>query len=140
MRSIPNPETGSMWKSMLPSYRSSRILVLIAGAITFACAIGLFFNWQEDNAVLRTQAMAITAQIHTDSARIRAVNDWVYHNKGFAKNDQYFLISVLGPTPVQVMDRGGDCADKSRLVAAMLNNLHIDAGLVMISPCWYCEF
>jgi hypothetical protein len=108
--------------------------------IPFACAIGLFFNWREDNAFLRRQALAITAHLDTDSARIHAVNDWVYHNKGFAKNDQYFLVSSLGPTPVQVMEFGGDCADKSRLVAAMLDNLGIDAGLVMISPCWYCGF
>src|SRR4029077_7186559 len=49
-------------------------------------------------------------------------------------------VSALGPTPGQVMPHGGDCADKSRLVAAMLNNLGIDAGLVMISPSWYCGF
>ena len=104
------------------------------------CAIGLYVNWLQDNAVLREQAMVITAHLDTDSARIRAVNNWVYHNKGFAPNDQYFVVPALGPTPIQVMERGGYCADKSRLVAAMLNSLDIDAGLVMISPCLYCGF
>ena len=104
------------------------------------CAISLYFNWQQDNAVLQRQALAITAHLDSDSARIRAVNDWVYHNKGFDKNDQYFVVSALGPTPIQVMALGGYCAEKSRLVAAMLNSIRIDAGLVMISPCQYCEF
>jgi hypothetical protein len=129
-----------MWTSMASSRRYYRNLLIFAGAIPFACAIGLFSNWLQDNAVLRRQAMVITAHLDTDSARIRAVNDWVYHNKGFDKNDQYFVVPALGPTPIQVMARGGYCAEKSRLVAAMLNNLDIDAGLVMISPCKNCGF
>jgi hypothetical protein len=84
--------------------------------------------------------MAVTAHLDNDSARIRAVNNWVYHNKGFEPNNQYFIIPALGPTPVQVMERGGYCADRSRLVAALLNRLGIEAGLVMISPCLYCGF
>jgi hypothetical protein len=114
--------------------------MIFALAIPPMCAIGLYFNWQQDNAVLRKQALAITVHLHSDSARIRAVNDWVFHNKGFGKNDQYFIVPALGPTPIQVMARGGDCADKSRLVAAMLDSIGIDAGLVMLSPCLYCGF
>ncbi len=106
----------------------------------FACAVELFFDWRHDDSVLHRQAMAITAGIDRDSRRIRAVNDWVYHNKGFAKNNEFFIVPALGPTPVQVMERGGDCSDKSRLVAAMLNSLGIDAGLVMIAPCANCGF
>src|SRR6266436_2604067 len=126
---------------MLPSRRwCGRNLIIFAAAIPLMCAISLYFNWQQDNAVLRKEALAITAHLDSDSARIRAVNDWVYHNKGFEKNDQYFIVSALGPTPIQVMAQGGYCAEKSRLVAAMLNSIGIDAGLVMISPCLYCEF
>jgi Transglutaminase-like superfamily len=125
---------------MLSYRRYCRNLLILAGVIPLACAIGLFFDWQQDNAVLRRQAMAVTAGRDNDSARIRAVNDWVYHNKGFEPNNQYFIIPALGPTPVQVMEQGGYCADKSRLVAALLNRLGIDAGLVMISLCRDCGF
>ena len=125
---------------MLPSRRCGRNLIILAAAIPLICAISLYFNWQQDNAVLRRQALAITGHLDSDSARIRAVNDWVYHNKGFDPNDQYFVVSALGPTPIQVMARGGFCADKSRLVAAILHSIGIDAGLVMISPCLYCGF
>ena len=51
------------------------------------------------------------------------------------KSDHYFIVPAIVPTLLQVLEAGGDCADKSRLVAAMLNELNIDAGLVMISPC-----
>ena len=125
---------------MLPSRRCGRNLIIFAAAVPLICAISLYFNWQQDNAVLRRQALAITGHLDSDSARIRAVNDWVYHNKGFDPNDQYFVVPALGPTPIQVMARGGFCADKSRLVAAMLHSIGIDAGLVMISPCLYCGF
>jgi transglutaminase-like putative cysteine protease len=113
---------------MLPSRRCGRNLIIFAAAIPLICAISLYFNWQQDNAVLRKQALAITAHLDSDSARIRAVNDWVYHNKGFDKNDQYFVVSALGPTPIQVMAQGGYCAEKSRLVAAMLDSIGIDAA------------
>jgi hypothetical protein len=112
----------------------------ILTAIPFACALGLFVDWQRDNAILHQQAIIITKNLSTDSARIHAVNDWVYHNQGFGKNDHYFIVPTLGPTPIQVLETGGDCADKSRLVAAMLNELNTEAGLVMISPCLYCPF
>src|SRR5437867_7273792 len=125
---------------MLPSRRRGRNLIIFAAAIPLICAISLYFNWQQDNAVLRRHALAIAAHLDSDSARIRAVNDWVYHNQGFGKNDHYFLVPALGPTPIQVMQHGGYCADKSRLVAAMLNTIGTDAGLVMISPCLYCGF
>jgi hypothetical protein len=114
--------------------------MIFAAAIPLICAISLYFSWQQDNAVLLRQALAITAHLDSDSARIRAVNDWVYRNKGFAKNNQYFVVSALGPTPIQVMAQGGFCAEKSRLVAAMLDSIGIDAGLVMMSPCLYCGF
>src|ERR1700757_2571444 len=112
----------------------------LSAAASSSCAIALFLSWYHDEMVLRQEALAITENLHTDSARIRAVNNWVYHNKSFAPNDRYFILPQLGPTPIQVMEQGGDCSNKSRLVAAMLNSLGIDAGLVMISPCLYCPF
>jgi hypothetical protein len=117
----------------------SKVGLLIAG-IPLGCGVGLFVNWQDDNAIIRQQAVEITRSLSTESARIRAINHWVYHNEGFGKNEHYFLIPALGPTPIQVIKSGGDCADKSRLVAAMLNELSIDAGGVMIKPCPDCPF
>jgi len=117
----------------------TRIVWLIS-AVSLLCAIGVWFSWQQDEVVLRQWTEVIIKDLHADSARIRAINDWVHRNKGFAKNDRYFIMPVLGPTPIQVMEQGGDCSDKSRLVTAMLKSISINAGLVMISPCLDCGF
>jgi hypothetical protein len=95
-------------------------------------------SWLNDNAVLHVKATAVTSGLSTVSAKAVAINHWVYHNQGFAPNDQYFLIPALGPTPIQVLQSGGDCADKSRLVSAMLWQLGINSGLVQIFPCRDC--
>lgn len=109
-------------------------------ALPLAGSAGLLADWRYDNSVIGLEAKKITANLNSDSARIIAVNNWVYHHQGFGKNSSHFLVPALGPTPIQVLKRGGDCADKSRLVAAMLNELGIEAGLLMISPCSRCAF
>jgi len=121
----------------MPVDRYLRTVLIV---LPFASALGVFVDWQRDNALLRQQAVEITTNLSTDSSRVRVINDWVYQNQGFGKNDHYFIVSALGPTPIQVLESGGDCSDKSRLVAAMLNELNIGAGLVMISPCPNCGF
>ncbi len=121
----------------MPVERHLRTVLIV---LPFAPPLGVFVDWQHDNALLRQQAVEITTNLSTDSSRVRAINDWVYQNKGFGKNDHYFIVPALGPTPNQVLESGGDCSDKSRLVAAMLNELNIEAGLVMISPCRNCGF
>ena len=113
-------------------------LKLGLAAIPLVFGLGLSMSWDNDNAVLRQKAMEVTTGLDRDSARIIAINDWVYRNQGFGKNEGYFLISALGPTPLQVFASGGDCADKSRLVAAMLDEISIKAGLMMISTCLGC--
>jgi Transglutaminase-like superfamily len=115
---------------------SVRIGIIVA-LLPLACAIGVWFSWESDNAVLRQQAQAITAGLTSASARIMAVNNWVYHNKGFY-TDRFFLLPAFGPTPIQVLESGGDCGAKSRLVSAMLRQLGIRSGLVQIFPCRSC--
>jgi hypothetical protein len=115
---------------------SLRIGIIVA-VLPLACAIGVWFSWESDNTVLRQQAVAITAGLTSASARIIAINNWVYHNKGFY-TDRFFLLPAFGPTPIQVLESGGDCGAKSRLVSAMLRQLGIRSGLVQIFPCRTC--
>jgi hypothetical protein len=114
--------------------RSAAALALLP----LACAMAIWVSWLNDNTVVREKAMAVTTDLTTPSAKIIAINHWVYRNQGFAPNDQYFLIPDLGPTPIQVLESGGDCGDKSRLVSAMLRQLGIASGLVQIFPCRDC--
>lgn len=92
----------------------------------------------QDNARLRAHARAVTHGETRPTEIIVALTHWVYGTRGFAKNPHYYLLKPLGPTPMQIMKAGGDCADKSRLLSAMLNELGFSSGLVMISPCSNC--
>jgi hypothetical protein len=44
------------------------------------------------------------------------------------ENDSYFLLPLLRPAPWQVIEKGGDCADRSRLVVALLHLRGIQAS------------
>jgi hypothetical protein len=107
-------------------------------AIPIICASVMWVSWLNDNSVLRERALAVAAGLTTGSAKIIAINHWVYRNQGFTKNDGFILLPALGPTPIQVLRTGGDCGDKSRLVSAMLWQLGINSGLAQIFPCRDC--
>jgi hypothetical protein len=124
-------------RRLLGSLRLGRIGAILA-AVPLACGIGVWSSRIDDNAVLRAKAVALTAGLTSASARIWTINDWVYHDQGFGKNHRYFIVPALGATPIQIMESGGDCADKSRLVSAMLREIGIRSGLVMIYPCRHC--
>lgn len=117
----------------------SRVLGLATVAFCIA-GIFLLFVWLRDAKAIHSQALEITAGLEKPSERIVAINHWVYGNQGFAKNPEYFIFEKLGPTPIQVMRGGGDCADKGRLVAAMLASLGIHAGLLEVSECPDCPW
>lgn len=61
-----------------------------------------------------------------------SANHWVYQNQGFKKNHDFFIFPALGPTPIQILEKGGDCADKSRLLMTLLESVGIDSSLVML--------
>jgi hypothetical protein len=115
----------------------ARIGAMLA-AIPMAGAIGAWSSWKHDNAVLQEKAVAVTAGLTSAATKISAISHWVYRNQGFGKNHRFFLIPALGPTPTQVLESGGDCADKSKLVSAMLWQLGIASGLAQIFPCENC--
>lgn len=115
-------------------------LAVVLASVSFLCAILLFIDWQHDNSRLRQLALKITQDKHGRAEKIIAINDWVYHDQGFAPNHHYFIVSALGATPLQVMHHGGPCFDKSRLEMAMLYTLNIPAGLVMLRACPHCAF
>lgn len=128
----------------MDSPRSAQLTSRFGGVCWTLSLISLFFSfaiglsWIKDNASLRKQALAVVGRQTSRSASVVALNNWVYGNRGFAKNKESFLFSALGPTPVQIMRSGGDCADKSRLLSAMLFQIGISSGLVMIYPCPTC--
>lgn len=69
---------------------------------------------------------------------VEELNNWIYFNKGFAQNRDFYLLSSFGPTAKQILAKGGDCSDKSRLLSTMLKSVGMNSTLVMIYECGTC--
>ncbi|MGC2048925.1 MAG: hypothetical protein WA635_09980 [Gallionella sp.] len=108
----------------------SKIFILTS-IIFFLFSIICYISYKSDILYLRS---IVRSNISTEnSPRVfESINHWVYQNKGFKKNPAYFIFKSLGPTPIQVLNQGGDCTDKSILLMAMLESIGKDSTLVML--------
>ena len=112
---------------------------MIASLAALLCAALLFISIKRDQRILDR---AIAGQIKArpgSGEMVEELNHWVFNNQGFAKNRGFFFFRRLGPTPVQVLQSGGDCSDKSRLLAALLKRSGMDSTLVMLHACEGCR-
>lgn len=75
--------------------------------------------------------MNVTREASSDAARAQAVMEFVHDIRGTKRNASSFVLPRLRATPRQVLESGGDCADKSRLLAAMLRSIGVDATMGM---------
>jgi hypothetical protein len=118
--------------------RYVQVLCFCGAIALLILSAAIYVEWKRDNAILRRQALEVTGGARSASDAIVALNHWVYEDGGFSKNQRYFLFRPLGPTPVQILHSGGDCADKSRLLSAMLGQIGISSALVILYPCRTC--
>lgn len=109
------------------------IFFTVVGVLLLTASWLSYGRYRQDSALLGALAREIIGSDSLNSAQVlERLNTWVYRNQGFAKNQQYFLFPRLGPTPVQVLESGGDCSDKSRLLSAMLHQSGIPNTLVLL--------
>lgn len=108
--------------------------LLIAAGVALLIGCGFVYGkYLNDSNRLRQIAQeAVGPDRGRPEQMLQRLNDWVFNNQGFAKNPHYFISPRLGPTPVQVLESGGDCADKSQLLVAMLHAVGIPSTLVML--------
>lgn len=117
---------------------TAAIALAAAGVLAAAATLPVFLTWRAENAGLKAIGLAQTAGQPTRAAKVIALTNWVYHHQGFAKNERYFVFPKLGASPTQILESGGDCADKSRLLSAILDQIGIGSTLVMLYPCADC--
>lgn len=108
------------------------ILLVAAGVLALlVAAIIIVVKVRENRRLDRVVAdLGLVGRTRRDA--VLTASRWVYRNQGFAKNRGAFLFARLGPTATHVLDRGGDCADKSRLVMALLDRAGIPSTLAML--------
>ena len=115
------------------SRRSIRARVLRAlAAVACGAAVICFAAYRVDGYVLRTVATTLTAPLANPDEKALALNHWIHAHLPTARNRGRFGWSRLRATPVQVLDGGGDCADKSRLLSAMLRGIGIPSTMAML--------
>jgi len=101
------------------------------------CAAGLlssvavYVSYRADRTILHDVASSLIEGIDEPSERVLALLHWVYNLDGSSLNPAYYLVRPLRATPVQVLEFGGDCADKSRLLYALLSEIDISSSMAM---------
>lgn len=108
---------------------------ITASAILFISTLLLFSSWLGERSRLHSIATSIAARSGRLEDQLAQLTAWVYQNKGFKKNTDYFLWKKLDATPLQVLRKGGDCEDKSKLLSALVQELGVPATMAMLYHC-----
>ena len=125
-----------------PSIAIRRTLFWCGVLLAMLC-IWFFISWRNDSekiSLLAGSEELASLDNNELGQAIEHLTQKVYMSGGFAKNQGYYIWDRLGPTPPQIMANGGDCADKSRLLATILEEHGIDATLVMLKSCQNCSW
>jgi len=112
-------------------------LALALGLLLFGA--GELISWRIERARLRIVAEAVSGPARGEAERLTRLTAWVYQNGGFPRNRHYHLWRKLGATPTSVLERGGNCQDKSKLLVVLLRELNIASSLAMLYQCQGCK-
>jgi len=111
------------------SFRRLSQLGMVSGFMLGATA---YLSYTLDGFELREAALRVTVTMTSSTEKTLALLDWVHAIPQTAENRRHFLIPRLRATPMQVLESGGDCADKSRLLSAMLRQVGVNSTMVML--------
>lgn len=102
----------------------------MVGALAFgACA---YLSYALDRMQLRESALCVVGARNNSTQKTLSLMHWVHAIPQTAENRRHFLLPRLRATPMQVLESGGDCADKSRLLSAMLREVGVQSTMVML--------
>lgn len=118
-----------------PVYRLC--LALAFGFLLFGAFESI--SWQIDRARLRRVATAVAGTAGGEAETLTRLTAWVSQNKGSRRNRSYHLWRRLGATPIDVLEQGGNCKDKTKLLATLLRELGVESSLAMLYPCQPCK-
>jgi hypothetical protein len=114
--------------------------------LCLALALGFFLlgtvelaSWNADRARLRALGIAVTAPVRGEAERLTRLTDWLFRNVKPGKNRRYHLWRKLDATPIQILEHGGNCEDKSKLLTSILRELGVESSLAMVSRCEGCK-
>lgn len=91
-----------------------------------------YLSLRMDDAQLRDAAAQCVGTKSSAAEKTLALLKWVHDIPQTAENHRFFLLPRLRATPLQVLESGGDCADKSRLLTAMLRQVGVNSTMVLL--------
>lgn len=103
---------------------------LIALVAVVALQLVSFFSYWRDQRYLERLFDQIASPTLPPSEQAKKLAIYLW-DKSYETNESYFLLPIfrfLRPTPRQVAEHGGDCADRSRFMVAMLELRDIKAS------------
>ena len=112
-------------------------LALTLGLLLFG--VIELISWQVERARLRRVAEAVAGPALGEVERLTRLTGWVYRNQGYKRNRSYHLWRKLGATPTSVLEHGGSCQDKSKLLLVLLRELDVPSSLAMLYQCQGCK-
>lgn len=104
---------------------------LILAGLSVLLALACLVSFQKDGVQLRAMAEEVTRSHASPAQKVLALVDWIHHNQPAQENGKAFIFPRLRATPMQVLRGGGDCADKSRLLCALLREVNIPSSMVL---------
>lgn len=112
--------------------------------VASACGFFLFgsvelVSWNGERRRLHALALAVVTPTQGEVERLTELTEWLSQNVRPGKNRRYHIWRRLDATPIQILEHGGDCEDKSKLLAALLRELGVKSSLAMLYPCVECE-
>ena len=111
--------------------RMARTLGWIIVGCSFAAAACCYISYLRDSNRLGNVAREVTAGATSPSDRVLALLHFVSDHHGTRQNERFFVLRRMRATPLQVLEDGGDCADRSRLLCALLRAVDIPATMAM---------
>lgn len=102
-----------------------------SGGVLALLALVCWISHVQDRTQLRMVANEQTGVFRDNASKVIALTQWVHGNHAARENKGYFFFRRLRATPMQVLHGGGDCADKSRLLCALLREIDIPCTMVL---------
>lgn len=110
---------------------ATRIILWVVTFSGLSGSVAAFVCYRRDDSRLRVAALSAINDERSAEDRALTLMHWVHHHTATAKTNDYFVVPSLGATPMQVLSHGGDCADRSRLLTAMLRSMNIAATMAL---------
>jgi|GEM_PF-3071088 len=121
---------GKLCRMIAPAVarRPATAVLMLAGVLAASCVLAYHSEQQE----LRRIVTEVVGAGEPDHQTVQTLTRWVSQIRGSKANPSYFVLPLWRATPLQILRTGGDCADRSLLLCALLEQAGYRATRVLL--------